>query len=386
MTTNAQENRFAPLIAFHDSANFVLKIGLLIAVLWPLAAMATAIFLSPSNAQTIVPLIELSPLAGLFFIILGASFSIALLFGNPVVRQGFLLVCALIGCELAIGVYFALVPVSNDPGLIPLLVLAASALFFLRVARYAQWLIVFLTLILIGITAAFFVGGRAELMKQFKSAVAQSQAIRSTNQPTDVPPVTPTPSDPPVNPPRTALSPAPSLLPPPALVLPSPIPGLAPSDPTAIPALAPIEPDWKNIQHAAMDDYSFDVPPCVFRGANLHCFFRVTNEGPDERLHLDLNLGINPARLIDDQGNEYRADAFQLGTASGPYADKIMPTRVPILGSVISPKIPPATSRAVLIEIPAMHGQNPFNLGRVHMIQFHDIQIQRNTDDRPGNQ
>jgi hypothetical protein len=58
-----------------------------------------------------------------------------------------------------------------------------------------------------------------------------------------------------------------------------------------------------------------------------------------------------------------------------------MPTRVPIQASVTFPKIPTTLPRAVLIEIPAMHGDNPFNFGAVHVIQFHDIEIQRKTDE-----
>ena len=386
MTTSAQDNRFAPFLAFHDNANFVLKTGLFIAILWPLAAMATAIFLSPSNAQTIVPIIELSPLAGLFFIILGASFGIAILFRNPLVRQGFVWVCALIGVELAIGVYFALVPVSNDPGLIPLLVLAASALFFLRIAGYAQWLSALLTLLLIGITVTFFVGGRAELLKQFHSIVTQTEAVHTTTQVVPAPPANPTSSNPPLIPPWTAPSPAPSPAVPAAVrdaapLVTSPAPDLAPSEPSDTPALAPIEPSWYNPQHVAMDDYAFDVPPCIIRGANLHCFFRVTNQGADEYLHLTLSLGAYFARLIDERGNEYRADTVQLGTTTGTYATKVMPCRVPMLGSVTFSKIPPTTPLAVLVEIPAMHGQNSYNLGAVHVIQFHNIQIQRKIDE-----
>jgi len=135
MTRESQESRLAPILAFHEKANYLLKLGFIVALLWPVAAIAAAYLLSPSNAQTIVPIIELTPLAGLCFIVIGAPFSLAALFTNPLVKQGFLWVCALIGVELAVGIYFALVPVSNDRGLIPVLILAACAVFFLRIAR-----------------------------------------------------------------------------------------------------------------------------------------------------------------------------------------------------------------------------------------------------------
>jgi len=77
-TRTPNPDTFSKTVDFYQKANVILRIALFVAVLWPLAAIGTALFLTPENAQTIVPLVTLSPLVPMFLFILArpsASFS-----------------------------------------------------------------------------------------------------------------------------------------------------------------------------------------------------------------------------------------------------------------------------------------------------------------------
>lgn len=169
-------------IAFFQQANAILRVALITAVLWPIFAIFTALRLTPYNAQTVTPLVTLSPLVPMFLFLLGAPFKYALTIAkDPDAKVGFRWVAAFIGVELAIGVYFAVIPVSDDPGLTPLLILAASAIFFLRVAQTARWLRWVLALFLVGVTFIFILGGRKRFEGQFENTLSPPQTAGQSN-------------------------------------------------------------------------------------------------------------------------------------------------------------------------------------------------------------
>jgi hypothetical protein len=158
--TTPTTHTFDSLLTFYEQGNVALRIALFIVVLWPLSALAAAMMLTGSKAQTIVPIVDMIPVAAILFVILGAPFGLIVLLRHPLARKGFLFLVGLIGIELAVGFYLSVVPVSSDRGLVPLLMLGTMALFFLSVAKLARFLRFLVTLALIIITIIFVDGGR----------------------------------------------------------------------------------------------------------------------------------------------------------------------------------------------------------------------------------
>ena len=337
-------------MAFYDKANLGLRIALLVTLCWPIAAIITALFLNPGNAQTIVPIIELTPLAGLFIGILSAPFALALLLQNPVVRKGFLWLCGLIGVELSIGVYFALVPISNDLGLVPLLILSATAVFFLRVAKYAKPLVVILSIVIIAITVIFIAGGREKMAKTFQSETPQAQV--------QTPSATPVPSKIPKQQPTSAES--------------RQAGSSADEAQQDIPAPPPkeVSPDWTQAQRASAGNFTIEVPPCMMRAADLRCYFHITNQD-DQDMLIDVNGYAGRIRLIDEQGKEYLTESVRIGSREGNELQVIVPSRVPMLGSTIFRNF---TGDSVALFQIAIHR---FGKGPNVKADIHDISIKR---------
>jgi hypothetical protein len=165
-----QAHSLDSLLAFYQQANGAFRTALLIVVLWPLAALAAAMIFHGGRAQTIVPIIDMLPLGAVLFVIIGAPFGLAVLFQHPFAKKGFIFLIGLIGIELAIGVYLAVIPLSSDNGLVPLLMLGSMALFFLWVAKFARPLRILLTLCLVIVTVVFIVGGRPSFSSAIKTA------------------------------------------------------------------------------------------------------------------------------------------------------------------------------------------------------------------------
>jgi hypothetical protein len=158
-------------LTFYEKANSALRIALLIIVLWPFSVVVAAIALDPATAQTVVPIVDFIPAAAVFFLIIGAPFGFMVLWRDPIAQKGLIWFIGLMGIELAVGVYFSTIPVSKDVGLVPLLILAAFAMLFLRIGRIAGFLTKILALLIIGITLIFVFGGRKRVEKQIENAI-----------------------------------------------------------------------------------------------------------------------------------------------------------------------------------------------------------------------
>src|ERR1700722_2465690 len=170
---NIQSDSLDSLLAYYERANFALRIALLIVVLWPLSALAAAMLLHGSRAQTFVPLVDMLLLAALVFVILGSPFGLAVLWKYNLAKKGFLFLIGLIGVELTIGVYLTVIPVSSDNGLVPLLLLSAMALLLLWISKFAQPVRILLTLVLVVITVVFIAGGRPNFSSTLRRAFTQ---------------------------------------------------------------------------------------------------------------------------------------------------------------------------------------------------------------------
>jgi hypothetical protein len=349
--TSDRTNNLPKTVAFYQKANLVLRLALITAVLWPAFAIASAVLLTPSNAQTIVPLVTLSPLVPMVLFLLGAPYKYFLIAQDPDAKIGFRWAAALIAVELAIGVYFAVIPVSNDPGLTPLLILTASAIFFLRLAQIARWLRFLLALLLIGITIVFLGGGREKMQAAFTS-------------PNSVP-IIRVPPQPPSSPHEARVQ-------------------TDSSETTSVASSLrqprPFRPDWANAQQLAMEQFVFKAAPCIPRAAELHCFFLVTNKGEQVEAEIDSIhcpwSDLNSTRMIDDQGVEYRASSVHLGSSqNADRAINIIPPDVPVLASAVFQNV--SGGRVAMLNI-KFNLSDRFN----HQLdfQFRDLPIQPEGD------
>jgi hypothetical protein len=135
------------------------------------------------TATTMVPIVALIPLIALAMIAYAhplivsalAATSMKTKFGNEFSRP----LCKIIGFEVLMGIYCAMVPLSRDRGLIPLVILAWVALLFFK--GFVRFILVCAIVIL---TLIFISGGRdSALMKKVEAAmsVAPSSANGQEN-------------------------------------------------------------------------------------------------------------------------------------------------------------------------------------------------------------
>ncbi len=278
-------NNLPKTITFYQKANLLLRLAIITALLWPAFAIGSGVLLTPANAQTLVPLVTLSPLIPMVLFLLGAPYRYFLIAQDPDAKIGFRWAAAFIGVELAIGVYFAVIPVSNDPGLTPLLVLTASAIFFLRLAQVARWLRFLLVLLLIGITVIFIVGGRERIQAVFNSP-NRVPVVRVPAQPQPLPHETGAQ--------RRDVSPTTE----PAAHTP-----VATQPAKAIP---PITAGPVAVVKDA-DNYEFGFWPCRRVAAAVHCVGYVKNEYTE-----GATVWLTLSGLSDDQRNQYQAQSWSV--------------------------------------------------------------------------
>lgn len=390
-TNNTSSDPLPELLAFYQNANLLLRIALFTALFWPLAVIVAAILFAPHVAQTIVPIVDLIPLLAIFFLLIGAPFALAIILQKPAARRGFLWLVGAIGVELSIGVYFSTIPVSKDAGLIPLLLLTALAIFFLRVGGIARWLVRIFAFLVVVITIVFVLGGRNKALNSVEKTFKEMNEVQSASAYKSA---EPSPGLTGVRNPAVPSSESTIVH---KAVQPSsgstdvtrgqqannaPVPTRAatPAHPIVSVFGAPpppklFRPNWKLSMRASAGNLVFDVPPCIRRAGDAHCFFRVTNTGPAIDAQV---IGVSPhelmaweaSRLVDEQGNEYMASSASLGDSIDQgNADANLPSNVPILGSVVFSGV--AGSRAALLEIKIVP-----RFGGYIDVQYHDISIE----------
>jgi hypothetical protein len=157
--------------------NYWLRLVLGTIILWPIAIILAATALPEQRATTIVPLVALLPLAALLLFAMNAPLAIAAVGVLPKGREILYLIAGMIGAELTVGVYVSLVPVSNDRGLLPLLILSALAYAFLRLAKVRNFITGLLFLLILCLTVIFLLGGRnnvANVAQKVEKNVAKS--------------------------------------------------------------------------------------------------------------------------------------------------------------------------------------------------------------------
>ena len=326
----------AALLTFYEKANLALRIALLITVLWPFTVIGAAMAFNPATAQTVVPIVDLIPLAAVFFLIIGAPFGLMVLLSNPTARKGLTWLAALIGVELTIGVYFSTIPVSKDIGLVPLLILASLAMLFLRIGGIAGTLTKALALLIIGITFIFIFGGRKRVEKQLDTALN--------------PPHRPAPiiEEPPHSPAikQTSVKPTPRLNGPPRS--------------GSLPAVSPPITSGPVAAAKNADVFHFGFWPCQRAAAATFCVGFLENESAQGAYE-----GVLPSDVRDDLGNDYAFNSFTIngspcfGRRGGCWPD-IGAKDSQEIKFQVDGVVPQATSLVLLIHL-TTHG-SPFAL------------------------
>jgi hypothetical protein len=157
--------------------NYWARLAIIIVASWPLIIALTALIGWPALTVTVA----LLPLIAVVFGLIGLNprHPRRRLRGQPLVIAAigavwprFLRTLALIiGTELAIGAYFAAVPVANDRGLIPLALLLLLAIIFLALSGWRGRVMSALVVVFIVLTAIFLLGGREKTKERARRAV-----------------------------------------------------------------------------------------------------------------------------------------------------------------------------------------------------------------------
>jgi hypothetical protein len=322
------------LLTFYEKANFALRLALFIAVLWPFSVIGTAMALDPATAQTVVPIVDLIPLAAVFFLVIGAPFGLIVLLRDPTARRGLTWLAGCIGVELTIGVYFSTVPVSKDIGLVPLLILTAFAILFLRIGGLAGFLTKTLVLLIVGITVVFLLGGRERFENKLENALSPPPSVPDIQQPLKEPT------------PRRSV----------ATATPTPIPTTDSEHPE--PATPP--PIYSGPVAATKDAdvFHFGFWPCRRAAAATFCVGFLENESEQ-----DAYRGVLPSDVKDDLGNDYAFESFTIngfscfGRRGGCWPD-VGPKDSQEIKFQVDGVVPQATSLVLFIHL-TTHG-SPF--------------------------
>ncbi len=145
-----------------------------------LFCMLGAAMLVPQSQQvTIIPTLALIPVVGIIFLALQWPVVIAAAATVEVGRKAIRAVSLVLAADLIFGIYLSLVPISNDRGLVPLLVLALVTILLLRIGNARGPISVFLMILAIAITLIFFIGGRSRIADTIKGWTTY---LNSTNQ------------------------------------------------------------------------------------------------------------------------------------------------------------------------------------------------------------
>jgi hypothetical protein len=145
-----------------ETGSFWARVAIAIVILWPFDVILAALLSPPRVVIVAVPLVALIPLLSVLFGIIAAfnPLVIAALGAIPAGRRVLGSIAAIVGTELAVGVYFSLVPVWRDRALVPVVVLASAAILFLSLAKKGSVVVRILIFLLLFFTLVFFLGGR----------------------------------------------------------------------------------------------------------------------------------------------------------------------------------------------------------------------------------
>ncbi len=151
-----------------DTGSFWARLAIVLIAGWPFAITLVAFVGWPALTATVA----LVPLLAIAFWLF-ALFDPMVIAAIGIVWPRFLKTMALVvGTELAFGVYFTIVPVTNDRALIPLALLLLLAIAFLAMSGSVKRVMSALVIAFVVLTAVFALGGRDEAKEKYKDAKA----------------------------------------------------------------------------------------------------------------------------------------------------------------------------------------------------------------------
>lgn len=181
---NTLQELWAIFVALWNTGNRIARAAILLIVLWPVLVAVTALVGFP----TITSIVALTPVMAIAFSIIAAidPIVIAVIATFKKGRTIFTWIATIIAAELVLGVYFSIVPVWNDRGLVPVVVLIAVTMFFLAIGikgKIQKTAISAMIFIIIVLTAIFFLGGREKAAAKFESAPTKTSTTTTPAMP-----------------------------------------------------------------------------------------------------------------------------------------------------------------------------------------------------------
>lgn len=157
--------------------NYWLRAAIVIVASWPVPITLAAFIGWPALTATValLPLFALVIVLMTIFDPLVLAALVPFGFG----RRTLVGLAGIIGLELAVGAYFAAVPVANDRGLIPLQLLLIVGIAFLAISGFRK-VAVLLGVALVIVAAISFMGGREKANERWEQATASASAPSSS--------------------------------------------------------------------------------------------------------------------------------------------------------------------------------------------------------------
>jgi hypothetical protein len=176
---------WAILVSLWNTGNRLARWTIGIIGFWPIVLIGVAI----TGIPTLTSLLALLPVLAIILLLLALidPLVLAVIGSFERGRSALRISATIIGAELVIGVYFSVIPVWKDRGLVPLLVLILAAIGFLAAGlqgKIAKGTISILVLLAIILTITFISGGREGLYQKWENLTTAPPALTPTIQPT----------------------------------------------------------------------------------------------------------------------------------------------------------------------------------------------------------
>lgn len=160
------------------AGNYWVRWAILILAFWPICIAVVA----PIGSQGFTATVALLPLLPIVLGLIAVFDPLVIAaVGNFALGRKVLTVLAtIIGAELAVGVFFSAVPVANDRGLIPLALLVMIAIVFFVLSGIKGKMVSLLIMVLVGIAAIMFVGGRDKVSSKINALASEGRTYAVT--------------------------------------------------------------------------------------------------------------------------------------------------------------------------------------------------------------
>lgn len=162
---NTLREIFGLLGQLWNTGDRLLRIAVLLICLWPFVLIDVALLIEP-----MVVFLAILPVFGSILLLAEYPMVIAVVSAFDGGRRGLRWIATIIGAELVIGFYLSVVSVSNDPMLVPLLIISLAAILFFAIGAqgdFSRKAVRFFIAVFLILTAIFLLGGTARIRTFF---------------------------------------------------------------------------------------------------------------------------------------------------------------------------------------------------------------------------